>query len=458
MRYRFGTFELDGQQYELRQGTRVVRVEPRVLDVLFFLVRNRDRVVSREELLENVWKTKFISESALSRSIMQARKAVTGAGAGDVGEPIKTIHRRGYRFVAPVIEDNGTPVEREARPPSPSGTNIDAKATKLCARARQLWKKRTPEGMRTAITLLQEAIEIEPDYAPAHATLGDCFTFLGFLQQTAPMSVFPKADAAIARAIELDPGLAEAYGCRGFIETVYRWNPVAAGEALAEAIRLDPGAPIVHHRLGIHLLAQRRFSEAERSLRQAAALGPLSPIFATACGLPATARGDAEAAINIYRTVIESEPNFFPVHFYLGLALESAGRLDEAIAQLRIAVDVTPNETEALPALGHVLARAGREEAARAVAERVRSAAANRFISPFFFAVLAMGSDDRETALEKLNEAVDIRAMRMHDLHLDPRFAPLREDARFIMLLQRIGVDPDVTERHQARWWTSRRS
>jgi DNA-binding winged helix-turn-helix (wHTH) protein/tetratricopeptide (TPR) repeat protein len=458
MRYRFGTFELDGDQYELRQGARVVRVEPRVLDVLFFLVRNRDRVVSREELLDTVWKTKFIGESALSRSIMQARKAVTATGGGEVEEPIKTIHRRGYRFVAPVIEEDGTGAERETRPTAPSATGVDAEAAKLCARARQLWKKRSPEGMRTAIALLQDAIEIEPDYAPAHATLGDCFTFVGFLQQTPPMSVFPKAEAAIARALELDPGLAEAHGCRGFIETVYRWNPVAAREALAEAIRLDPGSAIVHHRLGMHLLAQRRFSEADAALRHAAVLDPLSPIFDTACGLPATARGDAETAIGIYRTVIESEPNFFPVHFYLGLALESAGRLDEAIAELRIAVDITPNETEALPALGHALARAGRADEAREIAERVRTAASHRFISPFFFAVLAMGVDDHETALERLSDAVDIRAMRMHDLHLDPRFAPLRSDERFTRLLQRIGVDPDVTERQEPRWWASRRS
>ncbi|MEO8037076.1 MAG: winged helix-turn-helix domain-containing protein, partial [Acidobacteriota bacterium] len=58
--YRFGAFELDVDQYELRRGGETVHVEPRVLDLLIFLVKNRDRVVTKEELLDNVWKAKFI--------------------------------------------------------------------------------------------------------------------------------------------------------------------------------------------------------------------------------------------------------------------------------------------------------------------------------------------------------------------------------------------------------------
>jgi DNA-binding winged helix-turn-helix (wHTH) protein/Tol biopolymer transport system component len=102
MRYRFSVFELDDSLYELRREGTPVHVEPRVLDLLFFLIRNRDRVVPREELLDTLWKEKFIGEAALSRSVMEARKAIAVEGGG---EAIKTVHRRGYRFVAPVTEE-----------------------------------------------------------------------------------------------------------------------------------------------------------------------------------------------------------------------------------------------------------------------------------------------------------------------------------------------------------------
>src|SRR4029453_521454 len=88
--------------YELRREGRPLHVEPRVLDLLIFLVRNRDRVITKEELLDNVWKAKFIGESALTRCMMQLRKAIAPENGGD--DPIRTVHRRGYRFVASVVE------------------------------------------------------------------------------------------------------------------------------------------------------------------------------------------------------------------------------------------------------------------------------------------------------------------------------------------------------------------
>ena len=106
MRYLFGPFELDASQYELRRGGTPLRVEPRVLDLLFYLVRNRDRIVSRQELFDSIWSEKFIGDGALSRCVAEARKAIAVEGQD---EPIKTIHRRGYRFVAPVTQQETGP-------------------------------------------------------------------------------------------------------------------------------------------------------------------------------------------------------------------------------------------------------------------------------------------------------------------------------------------------------------
>lgn len=98
--YRFAGCELDPGSFSLRRDGRVVHVEPQVLDVLAYLLAHRDRLVPRRELLEAVWGDHFVSESALSSRLMQARHAV-----GDDGRRqavIATVHGRGYRFVAPV--------------------------------------------------------------------------------------------------------------------------------------------------------------------------------------------------------------------------------------------------------------------------------------------------------------------------------------------------------------------
>jgi DNA-binding winged helix-turn-helix (wHTH) protein/tetratricopeptide (TPR) repeat protein len=98
----FGEFELDLALFELRHMASAVAVQPKVLDVLFYLVRKRDRVVSKQELLENVWPGEVVSETALTHAVMEARRAVRDDG--EQQRIIQTVRRRGYRFAAPVDE------------------------------------------------------------------------------------------------------------------------------------------------------------------------------------------------------------------------------------------------------------------------------------------------------------------------------------------------------------------
>jgi TolB-like protein/Tfp pilus assembly protein PilF len=103
--YCFEDFTLDTERRELRHKAQLVPVEPQVFDLLTHLIRNRQRVVSRNDLLEAVWNGRIISESALSTRINAARTAI-----GDSGHEqrlIKTLLRKGFRFVAPVREENG---------------------------------------------------------------------------------------------------------------------------------------------------------------------------------------------------------------------------------------------------------------------------------------------------------------------------------------------------------------
>ena len=103
--YRFADCELDLLQFELRRAGEVVHVEPQVLDVLGYLIANRDRLVAKTELLDAVWGDRFVSESALTSRLKEARRAVGDDGQRQ--EVIATVHGRGYRFVAAVEESTG---------------------------------------------------------------------------------------------------------------------------------------------------------------------------------------------------------------------------------------------------------------------------------------------------------------------------------------------------------------
>ena len=97
---------VDSERFELRRGGAVEHVEPQVFDVLLYLIRHRDRVVTKTELLDNVWGDRFVSESALASRLKSARRAVGDDGAAQ--RVIRTVFGRGYQFVA-AVPRNGRP-------------------------------------------------------------------------------------------------------------------------------------------------------------------------------------------------------------------------------------------------------------------------------------------------------------------------------------------------------------
>src|SRR5262245_14424695 len=106
--FRFAEFEIDVARQELRRGNDLIPIEPQVFDLLVYLVRNRNRIVSREELIDAVWKGRVISEATLSSRVSAVRRVI--GDSGNEQTLIRTHHKRGFRFVADV-EDPAPPCE-----------------------------------------------------------------------------------------------------------------------------------------------------------------------------------------------------------------------------------------------------------------------------------------------------------------------------------------------------------
>ena len=118
MRYTFGAYTLDTQRYELCHAGVSLQLQPKVCDLLSYLLRHRDRVVTRQELFDALWPGHFVSDDALEWVVAAARRTV--GDSGRTQRVIKTIRNRGYRWMVPVVAPPHAPAEVEVLPPSPS--------------------------------------------------------------------------------------------------------------------------------------------------------------------------------------------------------------------------------------------------------------------------------------------------------------------------------------------------
>ena len=313
-------------------------------------------------------------------------------------------------------------------------------AFQLYIRGRYFWNQRTLEGLRKSIDYAQQAIAMDPTYAPAYVGLADAYNLLAGHGGLAPRETFPKAKAAAMRAIEVDSGLAEAYASLGFVNYRFEWDWREAEKNFRQAIELKPNYATGHHWFGECLAAMGRFEESLAALRRAQECDPLSlPINTDLAQTLYFARRYAECEAVLHET-LEFDRHFARAYIVLGTALEQLGKYDEAVAALTRALELTGESHLALSGLGHVYAISGRKKAARETIRSLEQVSHQHYVSAYNIAIIHTGLGEKEEALARLREAVDKRDVWLVWLASNPRLDPLREDSRFSELLSSVGL------------------
>jgi len=290
---------------------------------------------------------------------------------------------------------------------------------------------------RKAIDLFQTAIEKDPSYAAAYASLADSYRALIFNSNIAPADVIPQSEAAAKRALEIDNQLAEAHATLGSNIGDYNWDWAGGEREFQTALRLNPNSAVVHSYYAHFLRQQGKFEESIRQGQHAVELDPVSAerSFLLAQTLFEARRYD-EAVSQLQKT-LDLEPRFWPAHLYLGKVFTEKGQFQEAIDELKKAGDFT---AEPLATIGYVYGRMGRTTDARKVISDLQKELTTGYVAPTDFAKIYLGLGEKDRAISWLEKGYQQRDFWITFLKGDPIFDSLRSDSRFQDLVRRLGL------------------
>jgi DNA-binding winged helix-turn-helix (wHTH) protein/Flp pilus assembly protein TadD len=417
--YKFGPFRLDTAECLLLRGGDRVPLEPQVYRTLVVLVESSQRLSTREWLMQQVWGDTHVEEGGLTRNISVLRRVLGEAY-------IETVPKRGYRFVAETAEVS-------------LGTD-SPDAYRLYISGRYHWNQRTEPGLRKATEYFTRAIETDPAYARAYSGLADSYTTLGYLSHLAPRDVFPKADDAARRALQLDATLTEPHTSLAYVRLYYDWDWMEAEAAFRRAITLNPNYATAHHWYAVYLTAMGRFEEARAAIGRAQALDPTSLVINTDLGFVLYYSRQYDAAVKQLQMVTEMNQEFPLAHFWLGRAYQEKAMYGEAIAEFQRAQAVLQGWPVVSAAIGYVQGVSGRKHEALETLGGLERLAKERYVTPYGVALVHAGLGDKDRALVWLDRALEDRSHWIVWLKLDPRLDSLRSEGRYGDLLLRVGL------------------
>jgi serine/threonine-protein kinase len=316
----------------------------------------------------------------------------------------------------------------------------DVEAYQLHLLGRHCVLRWTLEGVEQGLKYLEQAVARDPNYALAYATIAQTYTDVGIgVAGSLPAGeAFQRAKAAVTRALELDPGLADAHAVLGHLKFVCDYDWAGAEAELKRAIELNPNSGNAYDFYGLMLSALERHDEAIEMQRRAHELDPLAHRMDLATTL--LRAGRYEEALRAVTRVLAVEPHFPLAHATLGWVYLLDGKPEDGIASLKRALALSPESTMYLAQLGQAFARGGQVAEALQVLRQLDELSKQRYVSPYHMAYVYTGLGEHERAMDWLERAYEERAGGVFGMKGSFLLSPLRSHPRFQALLRRMNL------------------
>jgi DNA-binding winged helix-turn-helix (wHTH) protein/TPR repeat protein len=319
------------------------------------------------------------------------------------------------------------------------------RAYQLYLKGRYYWWKNSPEEYKKSRDYFHRAVEEDPSYALGYCGLNSFYGYGVAWGMLPPDEGWPKAEWALAKALELDDQLAEVHLDLAALKMVYYLDWIGTESEAKRAIELSPGFDEIHYMYSFFLVVMRRFREAVAEGKRALACNPFSPRIGQHLGYALYCARSYDEAIQQYRKALELDPNDASIYEALGDIYEQKAEYREAVKQWTKAM-LLANDTELVAVFGapntkQDIARAVRAVAAKRLERLLHQRKSGAYVPAIKFAREHLRAGRQEEALEWLTLACEERNVYALLIASDPFYDPVRGDQRFAKLLRRMQLD-----------------
>ena len=317
-----------------------------------------------------------------------------------------------------------------------AGYTENPEAHDLYLRGRFFMYKVTEDGLRKALGYFAQALEKDPNYAPAYAAMAFSWAWLADASLP-PREAEPKAKAAALKALELDPENAYARTMLAIILWFYDWDASASEVEFRRALESNPNSMEAHNLYAITLCATNRSSEGLAEAERAITLDPLNawPNWTREYCLCLGRRYDE--TIEQHKRTDELDPNFYYLDSWVGVAYREKKMYEQSAAEYKRIRQATGSPSAGL-AVTYV--RMGKIAEAREILREFLEASKRQYISPEQVATIYAALGENDQAFEWLQRAYDARSAFLVTSYVSPAFDPLRSDPRFTELLRKMNL------------------
>ncbi len=272
--------------------------------------------------------------------------------------------------------------------------------------ARFHWNRFTAEGARRCQESLEQALKLDPTYAPAHAAMAQLHLQLGPAGGRMPAAVVaPKARASAYQALSLDPTNGEAHSALAVGSVFYDRDWPAARHHSLQAVALEANAPMSHQAYAFYLTAAGRHQSAVQEVERAVELDPIAPLFLETAAWAYYHARDFTRARSYCDRCLELDPHFGWAHLVKGMVECQARSFDAAIRSFETAG--IPTAADAY--LAFACGAAGHSERARTILRELQGRRDREVVSAYYLALIHAGLGERESAVTWLATAAEER-------------------------------------------------